>query len=175
MRAFIAVDLPEGFREETRALARRLEPLMAGRFVPHGNYHVTLAFLGEIGEAEAASAVAAIESAAMACADPVELRSEGLGHFGRADDATLWLGVAAEAGLIGLADRVHAELDAHGIGYEEKPFRPHVTLARRARIPKGDLPALPFPHAEIAGSVTLYRSILDPAGSEYKALHTVAL
>lgn len=76
---------------------------------------------------------------------------------------------------MGLAERVRAELAARGLAYDEKAFLPHVTLARRARVPRGALGRLAFPLPDEATRVTLFRSILEPAGARYKPLYTVGL
>lgn len=174
MRAFIALELPQGFCDEVAALARQLAAVVPGRFMPRENHHVTLAFLGEIGEDGARRALAALDAA---CSDaaPVELRAEGLGHFGRPHDATLWLGLAPTPGLTALAETLRRELASSGLSFDEKPFRPHVTLARRARLPRGPLPPLAFPDAGTAGRVTLFKSTLGPDGAVYKPLYSVEL
>lgn len=174
MRAFIALGLSRGFADETAGLARRLSSAVKGRFSPRENYHLTLAFLGEIGEAQARDAIAALD-AACASMPPVELRTEGLGHFGRPSDATLWLGIAPSPELVELCDRVRAELVAAGIPFDSKPFRPHITLARRARLPRGSMPELVFPLSARAARVTLFKSTLTQDGPIYKELYAVEL
>ena len=74
-----------------------------------------------------------------------------------------------------LAARVRSELSARGLAYDEKDFLPHVTLARRARVPRGALGDLAFPLPDEATRITLFRSILEPDGARYKPLYTVAL
>lgn len=174
MRAFIALDVPERFADELAAMARQLSPAVRARYLPRGNYHLTLAFLGDIGEAQARDVVAALD---MACAGagPVELRPASLGHFGRPRDATLWLGLEAVPGLVELAAAVRGELAAAGIAYDAKEFRPHITMARRAQLPREVLPELAFPQPATASAVTLYKSMLDSSGATYKPLYTVEL
>lgn len=174
MRTFIALELPEAFADEIAGMARRLALSCEGRFVSRETYHVTLAFLGEIDEAISHDAVAALDEA---CAGrgPVPLRSEGLGKFGRPHDATLWLGLAATPGLTELAASVRGCLAARGVAFEDKPFCPHVTLGRRVRLPRADLPQLAFPRPDRAVRATLFKSILEPEGARYKPLHTVSL
>ena len=174
MRAFIALELPGAFLRETADLARLLAEHVEGRFPSHDAYHITLAFLGEVDDAEKGLAMDAID-AACASFGPIALESDGLGKFGRASDATLWLGVKADGGLAELASRLREELDARGVPYDAKPFRAHITLARRARIPKGELPALPFPAPNTATRVTLFKSELSPDGATYKPLYAVEL
>ena len=174
MRAFVALELPEAFADEVGELACALAATCEGRFVRPGSHHLTLAFLGEVGEAEARRAMDALD-AACAGAGAVELASAGLGSFGRGRDATLWLGVEKNPELMALSGRLREELLARGLGFDEKPFLPHVTLARRARLPRAALEGLVFPRPDTAARVTLYRSILEPDGARYKPLYTVAL
>lgn len=174
MRTFIAVELPRGFADETAGMARQLSSAVKGRFSPRENYHLTLAFLGEIGEAQAHDAITALD-AACAGTGPVELQSEGLGHFGRPNDATLWLGITPTPELVGLCDRVRVELRAAGLSFDDKPFRPHITLARRARLPRGPLPELAFPLPTRAACVTLFKSTLTQDGPIYKELYAIEL
>lgn len=174
MRTFIALEMPPAFADDVAALARQLASNVEGRFLPRASYHLTLAFLGEGGEREAAAAADALE-AACAVTPPIRLHSDGLGKFGRASDATLWLSIAPDPALIQLADRLREELAARDLPFDAKPFKPHLTLARRARLPKGDLPPLPFPADAEAKAATLFKSTLERAGAVYKPLHTVSL
>lgn len=174
MRAFIALELPEGFVEDVAAMARVLSAAVEGRFVPRQNYHVTLAFLGDVDEAQAREAMDAIDEA---CAEAaaVPMCPDGLGKFGRASDATLWMGLTPDAELTGLADRMREALGARGIGFDDKPFLPHITLARRAKLPKGALPELAFPLPCSAARVTLFKSTLSRDGAQYKPLYEIEL
>ena len=74
-----------------------------------------------------------------------------------------------------LAARLRDELDARGVAFDGKAFRPHVTIARRASLPEGELPHLEFPLDDEARCVTLFKSILAPSGATYKPLYTVEL
>ena len=105
----------------------------------------------------------------------VLLSATGLGAFGRVRDATLWLGIEKNPQLMDLAARVREELSARGLAYDEKDFLPHVTLARRVRMPRGALGELAFPLPDEAARVTLFRSILSSEGARYKPLYTVGL
>ena len=67
MRTFIALDLPPDFADDAAALARRLSASMEGRFLKRDTYHLTLAFLGDVDEAQLAAATDALEAA---CASP---------------------------------------------------------------------------------------------------------
>lgn len=174
MRAFIALEPPEGFVENIVAMARVLSAAVEGRFIPRQNYHVTLAFLGNVDEAQAREAMDAMDEACAGDA-AVPMRPDGLGKFGRASDATLWMGLAPEPELTGLAERLREALMSRGIGFDDKPFLPHITLARRARLPKGALPELAFPLPCNAACATLFKSTLSRDGAQYKPLYEIEL
>ena len=74
-----------------------------------------------------------------------------------------------------LAARVREELAARNVPFDGKAFKPHLTLARRVRIPRGALPALAFPEPAEARIVTLFKSTLTREGAVYKPLHSVEL
>ena len=162
MRTFVALELPERFAIETAALSHKLETTLEGRFLPPCTHHLTLAFLGEVGEPEVAAAIDALEEAC-AGTSPLLLRSDGLGKF------------ASTPQLERLARDVREGLTARGVAFDPKPFKPHVTLARRVRIPRASLPPLTFPDDDQASTATLFKSTLGREGATYKALHTVEL
>ena len=174
MRTFIALEPPQGFVDDVAALSRQLSAHVSGRFLPRSTYHVTLAFLGEVDERGLECAVGALEEACRGCG-PVPLRGVELGSFGRARDATLWLGLAPDPELLGLADRTRAELRARGVDFDAKPFKAHLTIARRADLSGGRLPMPQLPAPAQAGEVVLFKSTLQRSGAVYKPLHTVEL
>ena len=174
MCAFIALDIPPALREDVAALARQLKTSVRGRFVPRENYHVTLAFLGDVTERELADAMLVLDEAASRF-DPVELAPDGLGKFGRANDATLWLGFMQDPALMELAAFVRAGLDDAGVSFDAKSFLPHLTIARRAALDHGMLPALPFPAPGQTDELTLFKSTLTGDGAIYEPIYTARL
>lgn len=171
MRAFIAIEPPTAMVEELADVAHRLGAVVPARFLPRETYHVTAAFMGEIGEAAAADAIEVLQEA---CRDvqPVRLRPVGLGAFGRGRDVTLHVELAAEPMLMQLVDEVRTALRARGIALDEKAFLPHVTLARCARLPEGTLPHIVLPAPRDASRIGLFKSTLTPSGAVYKTLYT---
>lgn len=178
MRTFIALDIPERFADDVAALARVLSASVEGRFLPRDTYHLTLAFLGDIDDAEAARAMDAMDEAIdrlRTSEESILLSADGLGKFGRPHDATLWLGIGKAPALETLAANLREALRARDLPFDDKPFLPHITLGRRVRIPKGNLPALAFPLPAEAPSITLYKSTLSREGATYKPLYQRAL
>lgn len=113
----------------------------------------------------------------VACAGsaPVSLAPDGLGKFGRPADATLWLGVAPTRPFRPWPNVFAKNSPPATFPSTRSPFRPHITLGRRVRIPKKPLPPLAFPLPAHARTVTLFKSTLSREGAEYKPLYTVEL
>ena len=175
MRAFIALETNDEFRHECADLARQLAATVDARFVPRTNYHLTLAFLGEIADAQARDAMDAMDEVfpadTLVTVPAPPLVPNGLGSFGKPSDATLWLGFRRDPALMDCARDLRKALDARDLAYDAKAFLPHLTLARRAQIPRGPLPELVFPEPSQAAALTLYRSELSRDGARYKELY----
>ncbi len=174
MRLFIALEIPQDLQDDVAALARQLKASVQGRFLPPPTYHLTLAFLGDMPEAVIPSIESVLEQTASSC-EAITLQPDGLGKFGRGEDGTLWLGFAPTPELMRLAEELRSCLEDRGIPFDDKPFKPHLTLARRARIPKGELPALSFPYPATADVVTLFKSTLSKEGATYDPLYQASL
>lgn len=174
MRIFIALEIPPMMQDEISGLVRSLRSSVTGRFVPRENRHVTLAFLGDAPASILPSIEEALEAGA-ADAGEIVLRPGRLGKFGRSSDATFWLGLADDPHLTALAARLREELRKRDVPFDGKPFLPHITLARRACIPKKNLPPLPFPGPARAMRAAVFKSILSSEGASYEALYEVDL
>jgi 2'-5' RNA ligase len=125
VRLFLAIDPSPEAVDDLFQLTGRLRTVT--RAVRPEQWHVTLAFLGEVAE----SGLPAVEGAvaeAVATAEPGTLRLGGGGRFGT---SVLWAGVRGDLDLLkALAESLRTELGAAGIGYDDRPYRPHLTLAR---------------------------------------------
>ncbi len=131
-RTFIAVELPDNVRTFlTRETARLGRALPGVRWVDPASLHLTLAFLGELDDDALASAKRATEAAA-AASDPFMLRTGALGTFGpQHAPRVIWLGVAGEMPrLLATQEALAQRLEEAGFPREQRPFSPHLTLAR---------------------------------------------
>lgn len=147
----------------------------SARWVATDGLHVTLHFLGGVEPArlEAVAAGCARAATVVAAAD---LTIGGLGAFPSPRRArVLWAGIDDPAGLCAATARgLRTELGADS---EDRPFVPHLTLARfRAPAPLGELPGLApaaasFPVTELV----LFRSHLGRPAARYEALERFPL
>ncbi|MFE2283444.1 RNA 2',3'-cyclic phosphodiesterase [Streptomyces sp. NPDC059443] len=131
IRVFIALAPPDDAKEE---LARELRPAYEAyprmRWNRIEDWHITLAFLGELPVATAALLRPPLAGLA-ATRRPLELAMRGGGHF---DERVLWTGIEGELeGLHQLAAEVRDVVRDIGVPYEGRPLRPHLTLARSRR------------------------------------------
>lgn len=192
MRTFVAVDIPEEIRQK---LARFVEGVRGfapeARWVNPASLHLTLKFIGEIGEAKVAEVKQAL---AAVRGESSEISFRGTGFFPTVKAARVfWIGVEADAKLTVLAAAVDAALAPLGIAREERAFTPHLTLARtgsgRPQRARGDrnnagfqklqekLGQMPAPEfgTMTAHEFALYESKLSPGGAVYSKLQRFAL
>lgn len=174
MRLFIAAELPEAMLQALSETSALLRGQVRGRYVAPDSFHVTMAFLGEVPQAEVDTAITALE-AACAGQDPVDASLGALGSFGRARKATLWQGFSRGVDeLSGIAGDIREELALGGLPYDGTLFVPHITLMRAASIERGTLP-MPVVERGTIESIALFRSDLSGERPRYEALHRVLL
>ncbi len=105
---------------------------ISGKWVEDENLHFTYRFIGNF-ESERVDYLREelLKKLKDVEAPPVIYR--GLGVFpNRKFPKVLWVGVESE-GILRVKERVDASLEVFGMGREEKPFRPHITLMRIKR------------------------------------------
>ena len=193
-RLFAALPLPVEVVDEIAAWhagASLALPPADWRDVRRENWHLTLAFYGEVAGSEADDLAEALEDCASEAA-PVRLRLAAPGVFpSLARPRVFWLGVE-EAGneeprggraLAALARccRRAGRATLRKRSAKDTPFRAHVTLARNRGFPApmpasafAGMPAVPD-IAWWAEEVVLFRSELRPEGARYRALERFAL
>jgi RNA 2',3'-cyclic 3'-phosphodiesterase len=135
--------------------------------------HLTLSFIGDVDRHQAddiASALAAIDRPRPAIA------LQGVGYFDQKSHVhAVWAGVAPDAGLQQLRDRVNHALLRAGAAPEQRAFRPHITLARLGRQAGPVEPFLARTASLASAPVTidaflLFESRLGHEGASYEAV-----
>lgn len=128
MRLFVAVTPPAAaVRDLVQALSAELDGEPGPRWVRPEVWHLTLAFLGEVEECRLDQLTTRLARAAHRH-ESFTLAINGAGCFG---DRVLWAGLTGDrCALVSLAATVVAAARRSGIVLEDRPYRPHLTLAR---------------------------------------------
>ncbi|MDD2804229.1 MAG: RNA 2',3'-cyclic phosphodiesterase [Elusimicrobiales bacterium] len=177
MRLFVASSFEPAFTAGLKAAAdyaRIAAPKGAVKWVEPGNFHLTYAFLGDLGQEGAETAKSGIE-AGLAGLKPFTLAMGGFGVFPSARrPQVLWVGIGEGAPLLReLAARLGAGLAAAGLNFENR-FEPHITIGRvKDSLPESYLrrfadyvPARRT--VSRVASVELMESVLTPEGPVYR-------
>lgn len=176
-RVFCAIELPHEVRRraaEHAALLRERTNEVRASWPRAENLHLTLKFLGEIEQGRVEELSHAAERAVQNTR-PFNLNIEGAGAFPpRGVPRVIWLGIKdSSGGLARLQSNLEDECANIGFPREERPFHPHLTLARiRASQGARDLARL---HRETGfeameftvTELVVMRSELGPGGSRY--------
>lgn len=186
-RTFIAVRLPDAIRAQLALQIDNLKPRLpaAVRWVAPESLHLTLAFLSALDDARLASAEQATAVAAREGA-PFALALTNLGTFGSARvPRVIWAGVSGDISALGnLQGRLASELEMRGFPREDRPFSPHLTLARiKEPLPPDVALALPdllrsAPATHSSWQVhelCVMKSELARSGARYTCLHAYPL
>lgn len=141
MRLFVAAYPPEdacahlAAMVDGLAISRAAAGGVNARVAPRSNWHVTLAFLGEVPDERYDDVREALTSAVsrwrVAGGTPPGLAVAGGGRFGRGRFTILWAGIRGEVdALRALATTVRRQVKRARLPFDSKPLRPHLTLAR---------------------------------------------
>lgn len=184
IRCFIAIKLPLNIRHQIQTYIREISPLTSGvKWVKTENLHLTLKFLGDI-ESGMVDKINNKLGSANQTGNPFDLRITQSGCFpGRQRPRVFWLGLD-KFGLpeiIRLQRWIEDSLNEIGIDRDKRRFSPHLTIGRiketedYARL-YSFLDKNPFDGDRFkVDEIYLIRSILKPAGAEYKDLGIYSL
>lgn len=184
-RLFVAIDLPDAIRAR---LIGTCEPIEGARWVAEPQLHLTLRFIGDTPLEQRASIDQQLRRVDLPA---LSVALAGVGRFpprwqAELDRAharrpprerpahVLWAGLAPADAVVRLAREVEAALGAAGIEPEQRPFSPHITLARlKSADPRdverfvakhGSLESTPFP----IDAFLLYSSVLSSGGATHR-------
>lgn len=180
MRLFIAIELPDAVKDQIETLSADIP---GATWVKRPAWHLTLRFLGDNIPDEQLPAIR--EQLERVRAEPFELSLRGVGCFpagGRKPPRVLWVGVKSPPALQVLYAQVERAVCAAGFEAEERPFSPHITLAR-LRLPRVEREVSQFlsryenftSDTFPVSQFVLFSSALAPQGAEHTPLLTVPL
>ena len=187
-RLFVAVPLPP---EPLAACVALIDAVRGGplgdvpRWVHVANLHLTVRFLGETPPDLTPDAALAVRDA-LSGANAFDVVLAGAGSFPEArKPRALWLGIERGAAELGaLADALDPALEPLGWPRDDRPYRPHLTVARldRSSIASSEAVADELRAAAAgwrtgfrADRVVFYRSHLGAGAPHYEPLVEVAL
>ncbi|MBA4150568.1 MAG: RNA 2',3'-cyclic phosphodiesterase [Verrucomicrobia bacterium] len=188
VRAFIAIHPPRDVVGQLIALVAKLKRTLkddAFRWVKLEQLHLTLQFLGYIPR-EQLEEFQEVVAGVVSRHKSFYLKTESLGCFPSVSRArVLWVGLTGEGEAL---QRLKSDLDKGlvPLGYqpEERPFHPHLTLARIPVLPASCRTLL---QQQVAAhdtyssgeftvqTVELMQSFLSPKGASYRLLGSFSL
>jgi 2'-5' RNA ligase len=184
VRLFVALQIPVEVREALAKLVAELRQIggasgrNAPKWVPTENLHVTLKFIGEIPTEKLGVLRETLSS--VRSDQQVTLDLSGLGFFpNEKRPRVFWAGMNVSPNLQTLAQAIDKTLATFGFPLEQRPFAPHLTLARLE--PPGVAPELQAAIQKNVnrswGSFTtnefhLIESKLKPSGAEYTTVQS---
>lgn len=176
MKIFVAIRPPLDVRATLAGVMSDWD--VPGTVVAPDNWHVTLRFIGRMGETDVDRLLAEMDQADLGGRFDATLG--GLGAFSNPSKATvLWLGLRRGGErMTELAEIVDGAVDRIGAGVEDRPFVPHLTLARirppedvRSLIADIDVPSIPMTVDE----VIVFSSVSAGTGPVYEPIESFQL
>ena len=135
MRLFIAINFDENVKQKLIATQNKLrEYAVAGNFTKEENLHLTLVFLGETESSRLGiikSVIDKVES------QRFETILNGTGKFSRHGSDLVWVGIEKNACLDKIQSQLYKGLSSAGFTLENRPFSPHLTIAREVKLKSG--------------------------------------
>lgn len=171
MRLFVGIPLAASVIEQLEKISMRHRVEGDGlRWSTPESWHITLQFLGNSSETQYECVVARLRELHAA---PIPIELDEVGFFDRA--GIFFVGVALTPELLALQQRVTKTIIPCGFIQEDRPYRPHITLARsKGRRNATGLETLkakirhpPKFNRFVAEEFLLYESFTRPTGSQY--------
>ncbi len=177
MRAFIAIDVNEGVRNNLVKAQERVGTKAAKiKFVEPENLHITIKFLGEINEATAEEVKKALAEIAKKYRKH-RVRVKGIGVFPNPNYVrVIWAGIENDEGIKAIARDVEREMRRLGFK-KDKDFVAHITIGRvkfvrdklELEMALKDLANEDFGEFDVE-AIELKKSTLTPKGPIYETV-----
>lgn len=120
MRLFIAIDIPDTVQQKIAQLYCNFHGI---QWTPPERLHITLAFLGKVKKKWLPHLDQQLEKITFT---PFTLTCDRFGSFRSGD---IWLGVNPEEPVVQLHQKIIDALHEIDMGFQGRPFKPHITLA----------------------------------------------
>lgn len=171
MRAFIAIELPKEIRERLYAFSAGIP----GRItrVSEENLHITVLFLGEIGDGQA---VRAIEEVNKIDASPFMAEANGVSYFGDSHMQSIFARIDDHGRISSMYRLLREGLSGMTGSGDRKQYVPHATIARAKKDNREVMAFINLNSTNAFGrfevtSLCVKKSVLTDKGPEYSTIH----
>lgn len=129
---FFALALPDEMKALLSEVSERLKAdLPFKNWVHPEDFHMTLAFLGNADQQKLDEAVFNVDEA-LKDFQSFQVGLNQAGTFGRQDNPRiLWIDTTESHSLSKVREKIYASCEEAGFVLETRPFRPHITIARK--------------------------------------------
>lgn len=196
MRIFLAIEIPENVKDRLVEVQKELASRLLGvRWEKREKLHITLVFLGEVGEegknGVETQLIASVQKAVKEGLEGVRGFKLILGDLGVFPSLrrprVIWVGVKEKSKtknqrskIEDLVEGLEKSLGRAGFEFDKKPFHPHITIGR---VKHGSGGAISLRERDWLGGglefeareVVIMKSELQPTGSVYTVLSRIPL
>lgn len=176
MRLFIAIPLPKAVKQQLLDLQ---QPINGVRWQSQEKMHLTLKFVGEVDKTIANELQEELDNIDH---PKFSMTIRGIGYFPEGKHPkVMWAGIKENNSLEELHQKVVSRCEKMGIAPENRPYKPHVTIARAKDVIKRAVTAFADRHKKFVipdisvNEFVLYESKLDPDGAHHYRLKTYVL
>ncbi|MGR5222146.1 RNA 2',3'-cyclic phosphodiesterase [Vibrio parahaemolyticus] len=177
MRLFFAITLMPSDKDKLISVQEQVKKVTRkGRYTNAFNFHITLAFLGEVHELQVNSLLSILSELTLI---PTHFRASRVGYFGHPSHAIVHLKVEKDDSLMALQAQLNQALLQQGFPVEKRAYVPHITLGRNlCLLDKGCLGSIrgeapESPASYPVKSVALMESKLTDTGVRYEVVSEV--
>lgn len=188
MRTFIAVDFQTEILDKIEQIGNYFKtqtPVGALKWVAKENLHLTLKFIGEVSPAKI-NEIKTLTGGVLISSTSFGIEIKGLGLYPTVNKPrVIWLGIENNLALVNIHKRLDQALSQAHIKPDNRPFSPHLTIARvRRNTPPDQVRAIGKTISQFkVGSlgiskietIRIYQSKLNPQGPTYSPLMTIRL
>ncbi|GAB4422710.1 MAG: RNA 2',3'-cyclic phosphodiesterase [Anaerolineales bacterium] len=185
LRTFIALDIPAHTQTQITKQTATLQRLSGVRWIPTGNLHLTLKFLGDVTPAKIDTVAQSLSDLA-ARVQVFEIHITGLGTFPNIrNPRIIWIGIQAPQTLQTLHRGLETATTKLGFPPEKRSFNPHLTIGRvkrhispeevknlQAALSNTDIGQI---ETISVNALHIYKSDLKPTGAVYTKLYSTPL
>ncbi|MFD2630473.1 RNA 2',3'-cyclic phosphodiesterase [Oceanobacillus kapialis] len=159
---FIAIPIPEKLKERLSQEQDSFKKHLPYKQWPFPeDFHITLKFYGDLPDNKVQLLKESILTAVHKLPS-FSIKVKGIGYFGNpSKPRVLWAGVEKTEPLVNLYSAVEDASTSCGIAKENRPYRPHITVAKnwRGEANKGKLDSIIQPYNDIE-TITVERVVL---------------